>query len=121
MTESTRHVFFQAKMSQNYKELKEVQQEIKDLLKEEAKLKKKANKCSITDDEKIDLGGINKLLETLKDDKARWFNLVESESKAKLESKTFKNADSNWAESVNGVDVFNRNAAYTIKQLKLTR
>ena len=48
-------------MSEYFKELKAVQQEIKDLLKKKTRLKKKEQKGTLTDDEEIELEGVAEL------------------------------------------------------------
>jgi len=64
------------KMSENYKELKAVQQEIKELLKKKSKLRKKEQNGQLGDEEEIELEEIAELLAQLKEDKDRWFKLV---------------------------------------------
>jgi len=91
-------------MSENYKRLDAVQQKIEDLLKKEAKLKKKEQKNQLTDEEEIDLEGVGKLLKELKGQENRWFKLVEEENKPEETSKSFGEADADWIASVTGIN-----------------
>jgi hypothetical protein len=70
-------------MSEYAKELKEVQLEIKDLLKIETELKKKKREGLLDDDEEIELEGVTELLATLEKYKKFWQELVYQENKPK--------------------------------------
>ena len=91
-------------MSENIKELKAVQQEIKALLKKETSLRKKELKGQSTDEEKVELEGIIKLLVSLENDKKFWQGQVDKENKPEVVSKSFREADNEWIETVTGVD-----------------
>jgi len=90
-------------MSENYKRLDAVQQEIKDLLRKKTKLKKKQEKGQLTDEEEIELEGVAELLAIFGKDKDRWFKLVEEENKPEETSKSFGEADAEWIASVTGI------------------
>jgi hypothetical protein len=93
-------------MSENYKRLDIVQQEIKDLLKKKTRLKKKQESEDITRLEEIELEGLAKELKEAKEDKKFWQIQVSKENKSddKPESKTFCEADKKCIESVCEVD-----------------
>jgi hypothetical protein len=91
-------------MSENYKRLDAVQQEIKDLIKKETKLRKKEQKGQLDDEDEIELEGIEKLLTELKEQQDRWFNLVEKENSPEETSKSFGEADAEWIASVTGIN-----------------
>jgi hypothetical protein len=91
-------------MSENYKRLDAVQLKIEDLLKKKSKLKKKEQKGQLDDEEEIELEGIAELLAQLKEDKDRWFKLVERENSPEETSKSFGEADSDWIASVTGIN-----------------
>ena len=91
-------------MSENYKRLDVVQQKIEDLLKKEAKLKKKEQKNQLTDEEEIDLEGVAELLKELKEDKKYWQEEVSKENKPEETSKSFGEADAEWIASVTGIN-----------------
>ncbi|XJO77355.1 hypothetical protein BDV3_001945 [Batrachochytrium dendrobatidis] len=59
-------------MSESYKRLDAVQQEIEDLLKKETELKKKEKKGQLTDEDEVDLEGVNKLFDDLKKARKYW-------------------------------------------------
>jgi len=54
--------FLYTKMSRNYDNLERVQQEIKDLLKKETRIKKKEQKGQLDDEEEIELEGLALLM-----------------------------------------------------------
>jgi hypothetical protein len=88
--------------------LETVEKEIKDLLKKKTKLSKKLQTGQITDEETIELEGMDDLLKELKEDKKFWQRQVEIGNKEEttqiIESKTFKEADNEWTASVTGVN-----------------
>ncbi|KAH6563680.1 hypothetical protein BASA50_002711 [Batrachochytrium salamandrivorans] len=91
-------------MSENYKRLDAVQQEIKDLLKKKTRLKKKEQKGQLTEDEEIDLDGLTEELKELKEDKKYWQGQVDKENKPEETSKSFGEADAEWIASVTGIN-----------------
>ena len=88
-------------MSEYFNELKAVQQEIKDLLKKETRLKKKKE---LTDEEEIDLEGVAKLLTVLQGQEKYWREEVSKENKPEETSKSFGEADAEWIASVTGIN-----------------
>ena len=68
-------------MNYNRQELKSVEKEIKDLLKEKTKLAKKEQTGSLTDEEAIDFAGIGELLKELKDQQKYWQELIKLATK----------------------------------------
>ena len=91
-------------MSENIKELKAVQQKIEDLLKKKASLRQKELKGQIIDEEQVGLEGITELLTALERQEKFWQGQVDKENKPEVEIETFKKADSEWIETVTGVD-----------------
>jgi hypothetical protein len=67
-------------MSENVKELKAVQQGIKDLIKKEIELKNKYEDGQLCNQERNELDGISKLLAALENDKRFWQGQVEKEN-----------------------------------------
>ena len=92
-------------MSENYKRLDAVQQEIKDLIKKETDLENKHEDGHLTNKERNELKGIEKLLATLENDKKFWQEQVSKESQPEVLSKTFRDADDKWTASVTGINV----------------
>ena len=91
-------------MSDFLRNLEQVQQEIKDLIKNQTKLKKKEQKGQLTDEEEIDLEGVVKLLNNLKEDRKYWREEVSKENKPEETSKSFGEADAEWIASVTGIN-----------------
>ncbi|EGF78438.1 hypothetical protein BATDEDRAFT_90642 [Batrachochytrium dendrobatidis JAM81] len=91
-------------MSESYKRLDAVQQEIEDLLKKETELKKKEKKGQLTDEDEVDLEGVNKLFDDLKKARKYWREQVDKENQPEEESKLFGEADLKWIASVTGID-----------------
>ena len=91
-------------MSRNYDNLERVQQEIKDLLKKETRIKKKEQKGQLDDEEEIELEGLANELKELKEDKKYWQEQVDKENKPEQTSKSFGEADADWIASVTGID-----------------
>ncbi|KAJ3307843.1 hypothetical protein HDV04_002453 [Boothiomyces sp. JEL0838] len=91
-------------MSRNYDNLEAVQQKIEELVKKETKLKKKEQDGTLSDDEEIELEGINKLLTELKSQQKFWQELVRNENTPEQISKSFGEADADWIAEVTGID-----------------
>jgi ubiquinone biosynthesis protein UbiJ len=91
-------------MSENYKRLDAVQQEIKDLLKKKTRLRKKEQKGQLDDEGEIELEGVVELLTVLQEQEKFWQGQVDKENKPEETSKSFGEADADWIASVTGVD-----------------
>jgi hypothetical protein len=92
------------KMEYYLQQLAAVEQKIKDLVKERTRLQKKDRKGTITDDEEIELAGMDVLLEKLEDSAKRYDSYIKLAMKDEPpESMTFKDADEQWITSVTGV------------------
>jgi hypothetical protein len=91
-------------MSRNYDNLEAVQQEIKDLLRKETRLKKKEQKGQLDDEEEIELEGLAKLLVVLQGQEKYWQGEVSKENRSEETSKSFGEADADWIASVTGID-----------------
>ncbi|KAJ3255462.1 hypothetical protein HK103_006279 [Boothiomyces macroporosus] len=91
-------------MSAYVKNLEAIQQEIKELVKNKNKLKKKEHNEEITAEEEIELEGINELLTELKGQQKFWQGQVDKENAPEQISKSFKEADADWIASVTGID-----------------
>jgi hypothetical protein len=90
-------------------QLAAVEQEIKDLVMKKTCLQKKEHIGTITDEEKIELAGIDALLKDASDNKKFYRELVKLAIKEqKPEVMTFKDADEEWTQSVTGVDTSHR-------------
>lgn len=87
-------------------QLAAVEKKIEDLIKEQTRLKKKDRQGTITDEEEIELAGIEKLLEKLEASVKRYFELIKlSLKEEKPESKSFSEADSEWIQAVTGINI----------------
>ncbi|KAI8804641.1 hypothetical protein BJ742DRAFT_823665 [Cladochytrium replicatum] len=84
-------------------QLAAVEQEIKDLVKTQTRLQKKDHQGAITDEEEIELAGIDKLLEKLEASAKRYDSYIKLAIKEPPESKSFSEADSEWIQAVTGV------------------
>jgi hypothetical protein len=80
-------------MSENYKRLDAVQQEIEDLLKQKTRLKNKERKGQLSNDEEIELEGIAELLTVLERQEKYWQEEVSKENIPEETSKSFGKAD----------------------------
>ncbi|KAI3638871.1 hypothetical protein MIR68_003369 [Amoeboaphelidium protococcarum] len=78
--------------------------EITDLVKKQTRLQKKDQQGTITDEEEIELAGIDKLLEKLEASAKRYESFIKLAIKEPTEVMTFKDADEEWTQSVTGVD-----------------
>lgn len=83
-------------------ELKNVNEEIKALLKEKTKLKKKKLSSQLTDEEGVELDGVEELLKELENQRDGYIKIALKEE-PEVQSKTFRNAEPAWIESVTGV------------------
>ena len=79
-------------------------------------MQKKDRQGTITDEEEIELAGIDKLLAEAKDDKKYYRELIKLSMKDEPpESKSFSEADSEWIQAVTGVNTTYRKwTGYTI-------
>jgi hypothetical protein len=91
-------------MSESFKRLVKIQQEIRDLLKEKARLKNKKQKNQLTREEEIDLEGVEELLEELESSRNFWHEQVSRENEPEETSKSFGEADAEWIASVTGIN-----------------
>ena len=103
-------------MDSDRQQLAAVEQEIKDLVKQQTRFQKKDRQGTITDEEEIELAGIDKLLAEAKDDKKYYRELIKLTMKDEPpESKSFSEADSEWIQAVTGVNTTYRKwTGYTI-------
>ncbi|KAJ3316333.1 hypothetical protein HDV06_003811, partial [Boothiomyces sp. JEL0866] len=83
-------------MSEYFKKLESIEQEIKELVKKKNRLKKKEYNEEITAEEQIELEGLEELLTELKSDKKFWQGEVSKENTPELISKSFGEADADW-------------------------
>jgi hypothetical protein len=82
-----------------------VEEKIDDLVKKKSRLQKKVLKETITDEEEIELAGIDKLLADARDSKKNYFELIKLAMKDEPPvTKSFSEADSGWISLVTGVD-----------------
>ncbi|KAJ3095388.1 hypothetical protein HDU96_001192 [Phlyctochytrium bullatum] len=91
-------------MDSDRQQLAAVEQEIKDLIKKQTRLQKKDQKGTITDEEEIELAGIDKLLEKLEQQQKNYLELIKLAIKEPPESKSFSEADSEWIQGVTRVN-----------------
>ena len=97
------------KMDAPFQQLAAVEQEIIDLIKKQTRLEKKEQQGTITDEEEIDLAGIDKLLQKLDASAKRYDSYIKLSMKDEPPvSKSFKDADEEWTQSVTGVDTSDR-------------
>jgi hypothetical protein len=107
--------FLNQKMDSDRQQLAAVEQEIKDLIKKQTRLQKKDQQGTITDEEEIELAGIDKLLEKLEASAKRYDSYIKLAIKEPPESKSFSEADSEWIQAVTGVNTTYRKwTGYTI-------
>ena len=96
-------------MDSDRQQLAAVEQKIEDLVKKQTRLQKKDHKGTITDEEEIELAGIDKLLEKLEQQRKDYLGLIKLAMKDEPpEAMTFKDADEEWTQSVTGVDTSSR-------------
>ena len=82
-----------------------VEKEIKDLVKKQTRLQKKDHQGTITDEERIDLVGIDKLLAEARDSKKYYVEIIKLAMKDEPPvTKSFSEADSAWIQAVTGVN-----------------
>lgn len=92
-------------MDSDRQQLAAVEQKIEDLVMKKTRLRKKSQRGTITDEEEIDLEGIEELIEELKASAKRYDSYIKLAKKDEPpESKAFKDADDVWTQSVTGVD-----------------
>jgi hypothetical protein len=103
-------------MDSDRQQLAAVEQKIEDLVKKQTRLQKKDQQGTITDEEEIELAGIDKLLAEAKDDKKYYREFIKLSMKDEPpESKSFSEADSEWIQAVTGVNTTYRKwTGYTI-------
>ncbi len=102
-------------MDSDRQQLAAVEQKIEDLVKKQTRLQRKEHKGTITDEEEIELAGIDKLLDDARDSKKNYVELIRLAIKEPPESKTFSEADSEWIQAVTGVNTTYRKwTGYTI-------
>ncbi|KAI8892217.1 hypothetical protein BC833DRAFT_612375 [Globomyces pollinis-pini] len=103
-------------MNSYCQQLAAVEQKIEDLVKKQTCLQKKDHQGTITDEEEIELAGIDKLLEKLEASAKRYDSYIKLAMKDEsLESKSFREADRKWIQSVTGVNTTYRKwTGYTI-------
>ena len=90
-------------------QLAAVEQKIEDLITKQTRLQKKDRQGTITDEEEIELAGTDKLLEKLEASANRYFELIKLATKNEsLESKSFREADREWIQSVTGVNLLSK-------------
>jgi hypothetical protein len=85
-------------------QLAALEQAIENLIKKQTLLQKKDHQGTITDDEDIELAGIDKLLEELKQQRKDYLELIKLAIKDPPESKSFSQADSEWIQAVTGIN-----------------
>jgi len=97
-------------------QLAAVEQKIEDLVKKQTRLQKKDQQGTITDEEEIDLAGIDKLLADARDSKKNYVELIKLAMKDEPPvTKSFSEADSEWIQAVTGVNTTYRKwTGYTI-------
>ena len=102
-------------MDSDRQQLAAVEQKIEDLIKKQTRLQKKDRQGTITDEEEIELAGIDKLLEKLEASAKRYDSYIKLAIKEPPESKSFSEADSEWIQAVTGVNTTYRKwTGYTI-------
>ena len=103
-------------MDSDRQQLAAVEQEIKDLVKKQTRLQKKDHQGTITDEEEIELAGIDKLLDKLEQQRKDYLELIKLAIKEPPESKSFSEADSEWIQAVTGVKTtpYRKWTGYTI-------
>ncbi|KAI8836347.1 hypothetical protein BC829DRAFT_426247 [Chytridium lagenaria] len=85
-----------------FQQLAAVEREIEDLVKKKTRLQKKNLQETITDEERIELAGIDKLLADGRQQRKDYFELIKlaiNEPPEPPESKSFSEADSEWISS----------------------
>ena len=103
-------------MDSDRQQLAAVEQKIEDLIKKQTRLQKKDQQGTITDEEEIELAGIDKLLEKLEASAKRYFELIKLAMKDEPPvTKSFSEADSEWIQAVTGVNTTYRKwTGYTV-------
>ncbi|KAJ3317422.1 hypothetical protein HDV06_001562 [Boothiomyces sp. JEL0866] len=91
-------------MSEYFKRLQSIEEEIKELTSKETKLLKKEQNGTIRDDEEVELEGIHKVLAILQSQQKFWQGEVSKENTPELTSKSFCEADADWIAEVTGID-----------------
>ncbi|KAJ3198109.1 hypothetical protein HDU67_003603, partial [Dinochytrium kinnereticum] len=91
-------------MDSALKQLAAIDQKINDLVKIQTRLQKKDHQGTIADEEAIELAGIDKLLEKLEQQQKNYLEVIKLVIKEPPESKSFSEADSDWIQSVTGVN-----------------
>jgi hypothetical protein len=96
-------------------QLAAVEQKIEDLVKKQTRLQKRNHQGTITDEEEIELAGIDKLLADARDSKKNYDSYIKLAIKEPPESKSFSEADSEWIQAVTGVNTTYRKwTGYTV-------
>ncbi|KAJ3328332.1 hypothetical protein HDU76_010154 [Blyttiomyces sp. JEL0837] len=85
-------------------QLTAIQQEIQDLLKKQTRLQIKDLKGTISDEEKIELAGIDKLLNEARGVANHYAEFIKLTIDEPPESKSFSDADRHWIQAVTGVN-----------------
>jgi len=102
-------------MDSDRQQLAAVEQKIEDLVKEQTRLQKKNRQGTITDEEEIELAGIDKLLEKLEASAKRYDSYIKLAINEPPVTKSFSEADSEWIQAVTGVNTTYRKwTGYTI-------
>jgi hypothetical protein len=103
-------------MDSDRQQLAAVEQKIEDLIKKQTRLQKKDRQGTITDEEEIELAGIDKLLAEARASAKRYDSYIKLAMKDEPpESKSFSEADSEWIQAVTGVNTTYRKwTGYTI-------
>jgi hypothetical protein len=91
-------------MDSDCQQLAAIDQKIEDLVKKQTRLKTKDHRGTITDEEKIELAGIDTLLENLEQQRKHYVKFIELAIKEPPESKSFSEANSGWIQAVTGVN-----------------
>ncbi|KAI3652466.1 hypothetical protein MP228_002791 [Amoeboaphelidium protococcarum] len=96
--------------------------EIKDVVKKQTCLQKKVQQGTITDEEEIELAGIDKLLEKLRASAKRYVSFIKLAIMEPPVFKSFSDADEEWIEAVTGVDTsYRRWTSYVVDDSILPR
>jgi len=103
-------------MDSDRQQLAAVEQKIEDLVKKQTRLQKKDHQGTNTDEEEIELAGIDKLLAYARDSKKNYVELIKLAMKDEPPvTKSFSEADSEWIQAVTGVNTTYRKwTGYTV-------
>jgi len=103
-------------MDSDRQQLAAVEQKIEDLVKKQTRLQKKDHQGTNTDEEEIELAGIDKLLADARDSKKNYVELIKLAMKDEPPvTKSFSEADSEWIQAVTGVNTTYRKwTGYTV-------